>query len=64
MYGHAGVLDAEIKLDEARGGDTKKKHEEFEEKKASALEETTINTLTTANEDLLKIIYGNSVFKF
>lgn len=56
MDGHAGVLDAEIKLDGARGGDTKKKQEELEEtkKKASALEETTINTLTTANEDLKK----------
>ncbi len=54
MDGHAGVLDAEIKLDGARGGDTKKKQEELEEtkKKASALEETTINTLTAANEDL------------
>ncbi len=56
MDGHAGVLDAEIKLDGARGGDTKKKQEELEEtkKKASALEETTINTLTAANEDLKK----------
>ena len=56
MDGHAGVLDAEIKLDGARGGDTKKKQEELDEtrKKASALEETTINTLTTANEDLQK----------
>lgn len=56
MDGHAGVLDAEIKLDGARGGDTKKKQEELEEtkKKASALEETTINTLTTANDDLKK----------
>ena len=56
MDGYAGVLDAEIKLDGARGGDTKKKQEELDEtkKKASALEETTINTLTTANEDLQK----------
>ena len=56
MDGHAGVLDAEIKLDGARGGDTKKKQEELEEtkKKASALEETTINTLTAASEDLKK----------
>lgn len=56
MDGHAGVLDAEIKLDGARGGDTKKKQEELEEtqKKAAELAETTINTLTTANEDLKK----------
>ena len=56
MDGHAGVLDAEIKLDGGRGGDTKKKQEELDEtkKKASALEETTISTLTTANEDLKK----------
>ena len=56
MDGHAGVLDAEIKLDSARGGDVKKKQEELEEtkKKASALEETTVNTLNAANEDLKK----------
>ena len=56
MDGHAGVLDSEIKLDSARGGDTKKKQEELDElqKKASELAETTINTLTTANEDLKK----------
>ena len=56
MDGHAGVLDAEIKLDGARGGDTKKKQEELEEtqKKASELTEATVNTLSTANEDLKK----------
>ena len=56
MDGHAGVLDAEIKLDSARGGDATKKKEELEEtkKKAAELAETTINTLTTANEDLQK----------
>ena len=56
MDGHAGVLDAEIKMDGARGGDTKKKQEELEEtkKKASALEETTMNTLATANVDMKK----------
>ena len=56
MDGHAGVLDAEIKLDSARGGDVTKKKEELEEtqKKAAELAETTINTLTTANEDLKK----------
>jgi membrane protein involved in colicin uptake len=56
MDGHAGVLDSEIKLDSARGGDTKKKQEELDElqKKASELAETTINTLTTASEDLKK----------
>ena len=56
MDGHAGVLDAEIKLDSARGGDVTKKKEELEEtqKKAAELAETTINTLTTANENLQK----------
>ena len=56
MDGHAGVLDAEIKLDSARGGDVTKKKEELEEtqKKAAELSEATINTLTTANEDLEK----------
>lgn len=56
MDGHAGVLDAEIKLDSARGGDVTKKKEELEEtqKKSAELAETTINTLTTANEDLQK----------
>ena len=56
MDGHAGVLDAEIKLDSARGGDVTKKKEELEEtqKKSAELAETTINTLTTANENLQK----------
>lgn len=54
MDGHAGVLEAEIKLDGARGADTKKKQEELEEtqKKAAELTATTVNTLATANEDL------------
>ena len=54
--GHAGVLNAEIKLDGARGGDTKKKQEELEEtnKRISSLEEKTMNTLTTAKENLKK----------
>ena len=56
MDGHAGVLDAEIKLDNARGGDVKKKQEELEEtkKKASELEESTMNTLSSATDDLKK----------
>ena len=56
MDGHAGVLDAEIKLDSSRGVDVTKKKEELEEtqKKSAELAETTINTLTTANEDLKK----------
>ena len=54
MDGHAGVLEAEIKLDGARGADTKKKQEELEEtqKKAAELTQTTVNTLAEANEDL------------
>ncbi|MCR5735541.1 MAG: hypothetical protein K6G22_13120 [Lachnospiraceae bacterium] len=56
MDGHAGVLDAEIKLDSARGADVKKKQEELEEtkKKASELEESTMNTLSAASDDLKK----------
>ena len=56
MDGHAGVLDAEIKLDSARGQDVTKKKEELEEtqKKAAELTEATVNTLSTANEDLKK----------
>ena len=56
MDGHADVLDAEIKLDSASGGDVSKKKEELEEtqKKAAELAETTTNTLATANEDLKK----------
>ncbi len=56
MDGHAGVLNAEIKLDSARGLDVTKKKEELEEtqKKAEKLSEATINTLTSANEDLKK----------
>ena len=56
LDGRAGVLDAEIKLDSARGGDVTKKKEELEEtqKKAAELAETTVNTLNTANEDLKK----------
>ena len=56
MDGHAEVLETEIKLDGARGGDTQKKQEELKEikEKASALEEKTINTLAAASEDLKK----------
>ncbi len=56
MDGHAGVLDAEIKLDSARGGEVRKKQEELEEtkKKASEIEESTMNTLSAAAGDLKK----------
>ncbi len=56
MDAHAGVLGAEIKLDEARGGDVTKKKEELDEvnKKAASLGEATIKTLTSANEELEK----------
>ncbi len=61
MDGHAGVLDAEIKLDSARGGDVKKKQEELEEtkKKAAELEESTMNTLSAATDDLKKAAKGD-----
>ena len=56
MDGHAGVLDAEIKLDSARGGDVKKKQEELDKtrEKASEIEESTMNTLSSATNDLKK----------
>ena len=54
MDGRAGVLEAEIKLDIARGGDVTKKKEELAEvqQKAIVAEAAQLDTLTDANKEL------------
>lgn len=54
MDGRAGVLEAEIKLDSARGGDVTKKKEELAEvrQKAIVAETAQMDTLTDANKEL------------
>lgn len=54
MEGRGGVLEAEIKLDMALGGDVKKKQEELEEvtQKAIEAESAQLNTLTDASKEL------------
>ena len=54
MEGRAGVLESEIKLDSARGGDAKAKKEELAEiqQKATAAQSAQINTLADVNKEL------------
>ena len=54
MEGRAGVLESEIKLDSARGGDVSAKKEELEEvkQKAAAVETAQMNTLTDASKKM------------
>ena len=54
MEGRAGVLEAEIKLDLARGGDAEAKKEELAEvqQKAAQAESAQMNTLADANKEL------------
>ena len=54
MEGRAGVLESEIKLDSARGGDAEAKKEELAEveKKAVQAESAQMNTLAAANKEL------------
>ena len=54
MEGKAGVLEAEIKLDAARGGNVEAKQEELAEvqQKAEAAETAQLNTLADANKEL------------
>ena len=54
MDGRAGVLEAEIKLDIARGGDVTKKKEELAEvqQKAIVAEVAQLDTLTDANKEI------------
>ncbi len=54
MDGKAGILQAEIKLDGGRGGDTKKKEGELKEvqDKASKIETSQMNTISEMNENM------------
>lgn len=54
MEGRAGVLETEIKLDQARGDDVEKKKEELAEvqQKAVQAESAQMNTLADANKEL------------
>ena len=54
MEGKAGVLEAEIKLDAARGGNVEAKKKELEkvQQKAEAAENAQLNTLADANKEL------------
>ena len=54
MEGRAGVLEAEIKLDSARGGNVEAKQEELAEvqQKASQAQDSQLNVLANANEEL------------
>ena len=54
MEGRAGVLESEIKLDSARGGDVSAKKEELEEvkQKVAAAETAQINTLADASKKM------------
>ena len=54
MEGRAGVLESEIKLDAARGGNVEAKKEELAEveQKATLAESAQMNTLATANKEL------------
>ena len=54
MEGRAGVLESEIKLDQARGDDVEKKKEELVEvqQKAVQAESAQMNTLADANKEL------------
>ena len=61
MDGRAGVLEAEIKLDLARGGDVTKKKEELAEvqQKAVVAEVAQMDTLTDANRELEEAAKSN-----
>lgn len=54
MEGRAGVLESEIKLDSARGGDVSAKKEELEEvkQKVAAAETAQMNTLADASKKM------------
>ena len=54
MDGRAGVLESEIKLDQARGGNTQKKEEELAEveQKAQAATSSQLSTLAEANKTM------------
>ena len=52
MKGREGILETEIKLDSARGGNVEKKQEELEEvqKKLTQVQATQMDTLSDANK--------------
>lgn len=52
--GRAGILESEIKLDSARGGNVEKKQEELAEveQKAAEVQSAQMNTLAEANKEL------------
>ena len=54
MKGREGILETEIKLDSARGGNVEKKQEELEEvqKKLTQVQTTQMETLSDANKQL------------
>lgn len=54
MEGRAGILESEIKLDSARGGNVEKKQEELAEalQMAAEVQSVQMNTLTEANKEL------------
>lgn len=54
MKGREGILETEIKLDSARGGNVEKKQEELEEvqKKLTQVQTTQVDTLSDANKQL------------
>ena len=54
LEGRAGILESEIKLDSARGGNVEKKQEELAEveQMAAEVQSAQMNTLTEANKEL------------
>ena len=56
MKGREGILETEIKLDSARGGNVAKKQEELEEvqKKLTQVQATQMDTLSDANKQLVE----------
>ena len=54
LEGRAGILESEIKLDSARGGNVEKKQEELAEveQKAAEVQSAQMNTLAEANKEL------------
>lgn len=54
MKGREGILETEIKLDSARGGNVEKKQEELEEvqKKLTQVQTTQMDTLSDVNKQL------------
>lgn len=62
MQGRAGVLQSEIKLDQARGGDTRKKEEELAavEQKAQAAASSQLSVLADASRTMKESVKADS----